>query len=179
MLALETGLKPSVDLRVYASDVSRAMLRRAREGLYREASFRETEERIRQRYFTHKDSLWRISDGVKKHVHFVHMNLMDQAKIGLLGAMDVIVCRNVIIYFDTEGRQRTIKLFRDKLREGGYLLLGHSESLVQLSSEFELRQLKNDLVYRRPYHDLTPIGDRWHLAAESAISEVDPMGDGE
>lgn len=174
MLALEAGLTPNVDLRVYASDVSRAMLRRAREGLYREASFRETEERLRQRYFTHKDSLWRISDGVKKHVHFVHMNLMDQTKIGLLGAMDVIVCRNVIIYFDPDGKQRTIKLFRDKLREGGYLLLGHSESLVHLSSEFELRQLKNDLVYRRPYHDLAPARDRWHLAAETAITESDP-----
>ena len=76
------------------------MLRKARQGVYREASFRETEPSLREKYFIEKDGFWRISDAVKKHVDFIHLNLLDRSKIALLGAMDVILCRNVIIYFD-------------------------------------------------------------------------------
>ena len=64
--------------------------------------------------------------------------------------MDVILCRNVIIYFDLETKTRVIKTFEEKLRPGGYLLLGHSESLINITSAFELCHLRNDMVYRRP-----------------------------
>ncbi len=64
--------------------------------------------------------------------------------------MDVIFCRNVLIYFDVETRKRVLGLFAQRLREGGYLLLGHSENLLSLSTRFELVQLSGDLVYRKP-----------------------------
>jgi len=172
ILALEAGLDPAVDLRVYASDISRRMLRRARQGTYRENSFRETEAALRQKYFEEKDGHWRISDDVKKHVDFIHLNLMDRSKIALLGAMDVILCRNVIIYFDPESKRRVIKTFEEKLRPGGHLLLGHSESLINLSTSLELRHLRNDLVYRRPMPGLLTL-DPWHEAARAAISDVE------
>jgi chemotaxis protein methyltransferase CheR len=150
ILAREAGLVPGVDFRVYASDISQRTLRRAREGLYREASFRETDPRLREQYFARCELGWRIADEVKKHVDFIHLNLFDASKLALLGTMDVILCRNVIIYFDATGKRRTIDTFHAKLRPGGYLLLGHSESLINLSSSFELQQLRRDLVYRRP-----------------------------
>ena len=150
MLAREEGLVPGEDLRVYASDISQRTLRRAREGVYREASFRETEPALRQRYFARCEHGWRIADEVRKSVDFIHLNLFDASKLALLGTMDVILCRNVIIYFDATGKRRTIDTFHGKLRPGGYLLLGHSESLINLSSSFELQQLRRDLVYRRP-----------------------------
>jgi chemotaxis protein methyltransferase CheR len=150
MLALEKGLVPGVDLRVYASDVSHRMLRRAREGLYREASFRETEEAFRERWFRPEAAGLRLADPVKRHVDFLHLNLFDGSRAALLGAMDVVLCRNVIIYFDADGKRRAVEGFYERLRPGGYLLLGHSESLLNLSSAFELRQLSRDLVYRRP-----------------------------
>ena len=59
-------------------------------------------------------------------------------------------CRNVLIYFDQESRRKVIETFYDRLNPGGYLLLGHSESLLNLSTAFELVHLKSDLVYRRP-----------------------------
>jgi chemotaxis protein methyltransferase CheR len=151
ILALEAGLLPGVELRVYASDISQRALRRAREGVYREASFRDTEPPIRERYFTRCEQGWRIADAVKRYVDFIHLNLFDASKLALLGTMDVILCRNVIIYFDAAGKRRTIDTFHGKLRPGGYLLLGHSESLINLSSSFELHQLRRDLVYRRPF----------------------------
>ncbi len=68
IMAMEAGFTPGVDLHVYASDISQRMLRKARQGVYREASFRETEPAMREKYFSEKDGLWRISDDVKRHV---------------------------------------------------------------------------------------------------------------
>jgi len=175
MLGIEAGLVPGVDFRVYASDISRAVLAKARRGVYREASFRETEPLLRQRYFVQKDGLSRISDEVKRHVDFIHMNLLDESKVSLLGNMDVILCRNVIIYFDAETKKRVIKTFHDKLVPGGYLLLGHSESLINVTSDFELKSLEHDLVYRRPVSG-EEHGDSWHALAAIGIAEGEGRG---
>lgn len=172
ILALEAGIDLKQDLRVYASDISRKMLRKARQGEYRESAFRETEPHIREKYFTEKDGVWRISDAVKQHVDFIHLNLVDRSRIALLGAMDVIVCRNVIIYFDIEGKRRVIETFYEKLRPGGHLLLGHAETLINLSTSFELRHLPRDLVYRKPLAGMPP-ADPWHTAAADALARVE------
>lgn len=172
MLGLEAGLEPGHDFRVYASDISRPMLRKARRGLYRDASFRETEPSIIGRYFEPMDGLHRISDEVRKHVHFAHLNLLDTERTGLLGAIDVVLCRNVLIYFDLEVKRRAVRLFHEKLRPGGYLLLGHSESLIQLSRDFELRHLENDMVYHRP-----PEESAWQRAARQAVEALDEEPD--
>ena len=175
ILAREAGLAPGVDVRIYASDISQRMLRKARQGCYRESSFRETEVTLRDKYFIEKEGLWKISDSIKRDVDFIHLNLMDRNKIAMLGAMDVIMCRNVIIYFDVDSKREVIRTFFDKLRPGGHLLLGHSESLINLSSSFELRHLRNDLVYRRPAAFSVPC-DPLHVAAEAAIERVDREG---
>jgi len=170
-LALEAGLLPGRDLHVYASDISRGMLMKSRRGIYREASFRETRPALREKYFIEKEKQHRIRDEVKRHVDFIHLNLMDRSKIALLGTMDVILCRNVIIYFDLETKKRVIETFYDKLRPAGYLLLGHSESLINISSAFELAHLENDLVYRRPLPG-EERGDPMHAAARAAMAAL-------
>jgi len=175
MLAQEAGIELGRELRVYASDISRRVLKKARRGAYRPASFRETEPYLKEKYFVEKDGLWRISDSVKEHVDFIHLNLLDRSKIALLGAMDVILCRNVIIYFDVESKRRVIQTFFEKLQSGGHLLLGHSESLINLSSAFELRHLRNDLVYRRPLPGVV-VDDPWNAVAEAAIERADHTG---
>lgn len=174
-LAMEAGLQPGRDLRVYASDISRPVLTKSRRGVYRESSFRETNDEMRERYFVEKDGLFRICDEIKKHVDFIHLNLLDDSKIALLGAMDVILCRNVIIYFDAETKRRVIETFYERLRPGGYLLLGHSESLINVSSAFELSHLKRDLVYRRPVPG-EEIRDAWHNIAQSVAASVGGEG---
>jgi chemotaxis protein methyltransferase CheR len=171
MLAEQAGLDPAADLRVYASDISRRALRRARQGVYRAASFRETEPALRDEYFTPQHGHWRIRDEVKKRVDFIHVNLMDRSKIALLGALDVILCRNVMIYFDAESKRRAIDTFEDKLRPAGHLLLGHSESLLNLSTSLELRHLTNDMVYRRPVPGLGTAGG-WGAVAREAIAAI-------
>ncbi|MGH7337726.1 MAG: CheR family methyltransferase, partial [Myxococcota bacterium] len=172
ILAREAGFDPERDLRVYATDISRRMMKRARSGAYREASFRETEPALREKYFEEKDGTWTVSDAVKKCVDFIHLNLLDRSRIALLGAMDVILCRNVMIYFDADTKRDVIGTFEQKLRSGGHLLLGHSESLINVTSGLELRHLRTDLVYRRPMPGL-PQADPWHVAAMRAIGDAE------
>ena len=172
MMALEANLEPGRDFRVYACDISRSVLVKARRGLYREASFRDTDRSMRLHYFAEKDGLMRLSDEVKCHVDFVHMNLLDSAKTSLLGTMDVILCRNVMIYFDLQTRKKVIGTFHERLKPGGYLLLGHSESLINVTSDFELKHLSRDLVYRRPVPG-EEVEDRWHALARAGVAEAE------
>ncbi|HEY0882267.1 MAG TPA: CheR family methyltransferase, partial [Archangium sp.] len=83
-------------------------------------------------------------------VRFGQLNLLDASAASLLPRFDVIFCRNVLIYFDQATRKRVVELFFERLAPGGYLLLGHSENLLHLSTRFELVQLEGALVYRRP-----------------------------
>lgn len=174
IMAREVGMQPGVDLRLYASDISTRALRKARQGIYRNASFRETDLLLRDKYFVEKDCRWQISNEIRNDVDFIHLNLMDRSKIALLGSMDVILCRNVIISFDAESKCQVINTLYEKLRPGGHLLLGHSESLTNLSTQFELRQLRNDLVYRRPLTGFASNEPR-HAAAGAAISAIDDV----
>ena len=175
MMALEAGLVPGRDLHIYASDIAPSVLKRARRGVYRPASFRETPEPLQQKYFVEKDGVRRLRDDIKSHVDFIHLNLLDTERVALLGRMDVVICRNVIIYFDGDTKKRVIDLFYDRLHPGGYLLLGHSESLITLSSAFELCHLRNDLVYRRPIAG-EGTDDPWHRLARETLASFDDEG---
>jgi chemotaxis protein methyltransferase CheR len=119
-----------------------------------------------------RDGGWRISDDVKRHVVFTRVNLLERTRISLLGTMDVVLCRNVMIYFDLETKREVIGTFADKLYPGGYLLLGHAESLVNVSNAFQLRHLKHDLVYRKALPG-EEMADPWHAAARAAIAVGD------
>ena len=75
---------------------------------------------------------------------------MDRANLAIVGRVDVVFCRNVLIYFDEASRRRVIDNLYRRLVSGGILLLGHSESLLNVSTAFELLHLKEDLVYMKP-----------------------------
>jgi len=91
-----------------------------------------------------------VSDELRSMCQFGQLNLLDVPRAAVVGRVDVIFCRNVLIYFDDASRRRVIDMFYDRLLPGGYLLLGHSESLLNLSTAFELVHLREDLVYRKP-----------------------------
>ncbi|HEX9406703.1 MAG TPA: protein-glutamate O-methyltransferase CheR, partial [Thermoanaerobaculia bacterium] len=119
-----------VAFEIFASDISQQVLVRARKGQYRETAFRATDPNIRDKYFTREDDgSWRIHDDVRNRVSFGRLNLYDEPRVSLLGYVDVIFCRNVIIYFDDVSKRMVINSFYNRLVDGGYLLLGHSESL--------------------------------------------------
>jgi chemotaxis protein methyltransferase CheR len=135
---------------IFASDISQHMVHAARRGIYSESSFRNTKEEFQKKYFVQtEEGRYRIKDEIRQMVTFMKLNLVDDKKAGIFGEMDVIFCRNVIIYFGTEAKKKVVDSFYHKLRKEGYLLLGHSESLLNLSTRFKLKHLKNDLVYQK------------------------------
>lgn len=150
MLILENGRFQGWDIEILGSDINQRVLTAARRGVYRKNSFRTAEQYFIRKYFTEEDGSYIISEDVKRLVSFSHLNLLDPFKVRFMGRMDVIFCRNVLIYFDHAARKKVVDNFYDNLLDGGYLLLGHAESLMNISTSFALRHLKNDMVYQRP-----------------------------
>jgi chemotaxis protein methyltransferase CheR len=150
MLLSEAGFYERASFEIFASDINQAVLAKARRGNYRENAFRATSATLREKYFSREaDNSWRVRDEIRNRVQFGRLNLYDESRVSLLGHLDVIFCRNVIIYFDDASKKVVVKNFYNRLVDDGYLLLGHSESLISLSTQFKLRHLKNDMVYQR------------------------------
>ena len=158
MLLLEMGGFDGWRIEIVGTDISHRVLQQARKGMYGRSSFRTTEEDFLRRYFQDQDGQFRIADRAKELVTISHLNLFDENRIALLGKMDVIFCRNVIIYFDQVAKKRVVEAFYRSMREGGYLLLGHSESLMNISNAFNLKHLKNDMVYQKPLSSISTGG---------------------
>jgi len=135
---------------VFGSDIARRVLGLARAGVYGPRAFRTPEAEALRPWFRAEGERWHVTPAVRRLVSFGHLNLLDEAMTGLVGSADVIFCRNVMIYFDLAARKRVVHTFRHKLRDGGYLLLGHSESLLNVTADFEIVHLRHDLVYRKP-----------------------------
>lgn len=150
ILVLEKGYFHNWNIEIFGSDINQRVLQAARSGIYRKNSFRATEPYFLRKYFREEDNISKISDNVKKYVNFSHLNLLDPFKVKLVGTVDVIFCRNVLIYFDYPSRKKVIDMFYERLADGGYLLLGHAESLINISTAFSLRHFKYDMVYQKP-----------------------------
>ncbi len=150
ILVKQSGLFEGWDVNVFGSDIARRVLQTARAGAYGTHAFRAAEAEVMRRWFLPRGDKWVVDEAVRGLVSFGHLNLLDPAMMGLVGPVDAVFCRNVMIYFDVPARKRVCRSFHDKLVEGGFLLLGHSESLLNVTADFELVHLKADLVYRKP-----------------------------
>jgi chemotaxis protein methyltransferase CheR len=149
-LVLESGRFQTWDVRVIGTDLSKQCLAHARRGVYQPSALRATSASDKVRYFSEMSDGFHIDPLVKKLCQFGQMNLFDAGRGNLVGGVDAIFCRNVLIYFDVRSRKRVIDNLYQRLIPGGYLMLGHSESLLNLSTAFELVHLRDDLVYRKP-----------------------------
>jgi chemotaxis protein methyltransferase CheR len=134
---------------IFASDISPKTIMKARKAIYTANSFRGVPEEIIKTYFIKENDKYRLVDSIKNMVTFGKLNILEEKKLVLLGEMDVIFCRNVLIYFDVEAKKKAISNFYNRLRKNGFLLLGHSESLLGLSTQFKLRHFINDMVYQK------------------------------
>jgi chemotaxis protein methyltransferase CheR len=150
MLVLEERRFTGWEVEIFASDISHRVLKTARKGHYSKSSFRVTEEKYIKKYFVPLNGKLKIRDELRKLVNFSYLNLLDAAKMKLLPKMDIIFCRNVLIYFDHQVKRKVVESFYDQLTTGGYLLLGHAESLMNVVTSFKLRHFRNDLVYQKP-----------------------------
>lgn len=150
MLLMERPELSDWQIEIIGTDISQRVLQQARRGVYRQSSFRMTDEYYIKKYFVPQDGGYSISDDVRRLVTISHLNLLDHSRLSMLGMFDVIFCRNVIIYFDNAAKKKVVESFHSSLRDGGYLLLGHSESLMSITNLFTLKHFKNDMVYQKP-----------------------------
>jgi chemotaxis protein methyltransferase CheR len=158
MLLEDSGRFAGWEVEVYGTDISRRVLAAARKAEYGPSSLRATPPDKLERHFTPVGpGRVRVKDGLRASAMFGQLNLLEEGMGALVPRMDVIFCRNVMIYFDPPARQRVLRLFHDRLVPGGLLLLGHSENLLNVSADFELVHLRGDLVYRKP----EPGGSPW------------------
>jgi len=148
MMLLETRRVAPSQIIIRASDISPRALARCEEAFYRELSFRATPPEIVQKYFRPFAGGFRINDDVKRLVEFFRLNLLDDRAVASVGEMDAIFCRNVLIYFDKATQKRVVEAFARALRPGGYLFLGHAESIMRLTDLYEPVVTPKAIYYR-------------------------------
>jgi chemotaxis protein methyltransferase CheR len=151
MIVLENPLLADWQVEIFGSDISQRVLQTARKGVYTDSSFRSISAYHEDRYFEKLDNNRRqIDDRVRKLVNFGHLNLLQPEQWTILSLFDIIFCRNVMIYFNLESKKKMVESFYHKLCDGGFVLLGHAESLMNISTAFALRHFRHDMVYQKP-----------------------------
>ncbi|MBQ8108056.1 MAG: protein-glutamate O-methyltransferase CheR [Ruminococcus sp.] len=117
----------SWDLKILATDISMNALRSASAGLYTSQALEDLPEGWKKKYFVETATgLYRVCDRIRNNVVFKYHNLMDD--ISFKKKFDLILCRNVMIYFDEEDRSKLCRKFYDATEDGGYLYIGHAEN---------------------------------------------------
>lgn len=145
---LETGKVFDGSLSIRATDISPRVLELASRGFYRALSFRATEPAMIQKWFQPQGDGFVIQERIKRLVSFGRLNLLDRERVAAEGPFDAIFCRNVLIYFDKPTQKRVVESFAKALRPGGYLFLGHAESLFHLTDLYEPIVGPEAIVYR-------------------------------
>jgi chemotaxis protein methyltransferase CheR len=145
---------PQVDaheVEIVGSDIDTRALEAAREGLYGERALMRLTPALVARYFRPAgDGRWRILDELRQSIRFTPVNLVESAETRAHGRFDVIFCRNVLIYFDDASRRVAAENLYEALEPGGFICLGHSESMSRISPLFEVRRYADAIVHRRP-----------------------------
>lgn len=150
MTFLDTAL-PSrhLKIKVFATDISNEAMQHAQKGFYKLSSFKNAPDYYMQKFFTRDTQGFQVHAPVRAAVTFSRMNLLEVRKVRLLPTMDVIFCRNVLMYFDAKARKAVLDLLKDRLRPGGYLFLGHQETLHTRDRYLRPEDIGSVVVYRR------------------------------
>jgi chemotaxis protein methyltransferase CheR len=132
---------------IVATDIDEGMLEHARRGLFSERSVRLVPREYFDRHLTAEPGGWRVHPETMKLVEVNHLNLHSRESMRTMRHFDVIFCRNVLIYFDDASRKSVVDHFHNALNPGGYLFLGHSESVGRISTAFRLIRSGEHLAY--------------------------------
>jgi len=143
---LRNLIPPPWKLEIVASDISYASLRTAQEGLFNELQMEPVDYTTRLRYFEKSSEKYTVKPQLKELVQFDFHNLKTEF---LPRRNDIILCRNVMIYFDEAEQKRLIEKFWHCLNPGGFLFVGHAESLFGLTQKFRMFHENNGTAYKR------------------------------
>jgi chemotaxis protein methyltransferase CheR len=135
------------NVEILATDVGRQALKQAERGIYSGRSIASVREKQLANHFSKVDGGYQVKARIRKLVSFAQLNLASPVYVG---RMDLIFCMNVLIYFSEERRRAMVQRFFDALEPGGYLFLGHSESISKMPVKFQAIVLGDCILYRKP-----------------------------
>ena len=145
---------PDVDrhsVEIIGSDIDTRALAAAAEGIYGERALMRLSRSIKERYFLPMlDSTYQIDPGLRDSIRFTKINLVDTQSMAGYRNIDIVFCRNVLIYFDDASRRLAAENIYDCLRPGGYICLGHSETMSRISSLYRVCRFPDAIIYQKP-----------------------------
>jgi chemotaxis protein methyltransferase CheR len=140
------------DIEIRASDIDSTVLAAAAAGLYGKRSLQRLSAGLIGKYFTEeKDNQFRIDKSLRDSIDFSRGNVIDGPYMRRFRDIDVVFCRNMLIYFDDRSQRETIEAMYDCMAPGGFICLGHSESMSRISSLFQPRRFGDVILYQKPY----------------------------
>ena len=140
------------DVEIISSDIDTGILDQARQGIYSARSVQNLPATLLQKYFRKtRTGDWQISDDLRQAVEFTQCNLSDTLSTRAYNRFDLIFCRNLLIYFDDASRRAAADVFYNALNPGGFICLGHSESMSRISSVFRIRKFDDAIVYQKAF----------------------------
>lgn len=148
MALLEAGFGGH-PIQIRASDASPGALEKCRIATYREKAFRSLPPALKAKYFTAAGSECRLRPEVASRVSFERANLLATEEISALARSPIIFCRNVFIYFSSHAIRQTVAAFASRMPRGGHLFVGAAESLLRLTSDFDLKEMGDCFAYVR------------------------------
>ena len=134
---------------IYASDICESVLSSAKKGVYSSYSVRNIPQFYFHKYFRKLEQLFSLNQDVKDSVKFKKINLIDEKSVKSISGMDIIFCRNVLIYFDAKAKQKVVSHLYNALNPGGYLIIGSSESLHSVTRAFRPSVIKKVIIYQK------------------------------
>ena len=138
------------DVEIISSDIDTHILGHARRGHYRDRALQHLPAELLNKYFTRSGEGFQIIRELCEAVQFTRVNLSEPADTRPYRDFDLIFCRNLLIYFDEVSRKAAAETFFDALRPGGYICLGHSESMSRISPIYEICRFPEAIVYQKP-----------------------------
>ncbi len=141
--------KPPIRMDIFASDISVEVLTSATNAVYSSYSVRNVPEPYLKKYFKVNGQAYELDHSVKNSVRFMNINLTDEKKMRSMRDIDVIFCRNVLIYFDDRSKQKVVSLLYDSLRPKGFLFIGLTESLHNVTRAFRPVLINKGVVYQK------------------------------
>lgn len=149
MMMLEHPALANWSFDILGSDISETALAAARAAVYGSYAVRNVPPLLANRYFHREAGQYVLADKVKQLVKFAHMNLYDGGRLKIIRGMDVIFCRNCLIYFDDKAKQKIVNNLADCLRPQGYLVIGFSESLHGITDTLKPLHANRTVVYQK------------------------------
>ncbi len=138
------------DVEIMSSDIDTKIIEQAERGRYSARSVQHLPKKILSKYFYHHNETYQICDDLREAVKFSRVNIMDSSDVRHFRDIDVIFCRNLLIYFDDVSRRQAAEMFFDAMKPNGFVCLGHSESMSRISSLFRVRKFPDAIVYQKP-----------------------------